>query len=270
MVVPGRRNASNGAVKSVQLLFWRLLLIGLVLGAWQGLSGPVFDAFWISRPSAIAVWLSKSISNGTLGSDLLITAKETIYGYLIGASAGLLLAFILAQSERSALVLRPFILAIYGIPRIALAPLFVLWFGIALASKVMMAAMVTLLLVFFNTYEGIRSADLELKNVALVLGASRWRLFWNVTLPNAGPWILVGLRISIPQALVAAVVAEFIASTGGLGYLIMDTTSTLDSAGTMAGIIVLMLVVLMLGAILDRIEGRLLRWRPHERTSKTS
>jgi ABC-type nitrate/sulfonate/bicarbonate transport system, permease component len=132
----------------------------------------------------------------------------------------------------------------------------------------MMAAMVTLLLVFFNTYEGIRSSDLQLKSVALVLGASRWQLFRSVTLPNASPWILAGLRIAIPQALVGAVVAEFIASTGGLGYLIMDTTSTLDSAGTMAGILVLMLVVLLLGTILDRIEGRILRWRPQEKTDK--
>jgi NitT/TauT family transport system permease protein len=255
-------------MKGVRLIVWRLLVVALILGAWEGLSGPVFDSFWVSRPSSIAAWLWKSIATGSLGADLLITAKETVYGYLIGAVAGLALAFVLAQSERAAVVLRPFILAIYGIPRIALAPLFVLWFGIALASKIMMAAMVTLLLVFFNTYEGIRSADLQLKSVALVLGASRWQLFWNVTLPNASPWMLAGLRIAIPQALVGAVVAEFIASTGGLGYLIMDTTSTLDSAGTMAGIIVLMLVVLLLGTVLDRIEGWLLRWRPEEKTDK--
>ncbi|HET7850534.1 MAG TPA: ABC transporter permease [Pseudolabrys sp.] len=257
-------------MKIERLIFWRLVVIAIILGAWQGLSGPVFDSFWISRPSEIAIWLWRSITSGTLGADLLITAKETVYGYLIGAAAGLVLAFILAQSERAAIVLRPLILAVYGIPRIALAPLFVLWFGIALASKIMMAAMVTLLLVFFNTYEGIRSSDLQLKNVAQVLGASRWQLFWNVTLPNASPWILAGLRLSIPQALVAAVVAEFIASIGGLGYLIMDTTSTLDSAGTMAGIIVLMLIVLLLGTILDRIEGWLLRWRPQEKDVKNS
>lgn len=252
-------------MKKLTLVLWRLLVIALILGVWQGLSGPVFSSFWVSRPSAIAVWLWDSILSGTLGSDLLTTAKETVYGYLIGAVAGLALAFVLAQSERAALVLRPFILAIYGIPRIALAPLFVLWFGIALTSKVMMAALVTLLLVFFNTYEGIRSADPELRNVALVMGANWWQLFWNVTLPDASPWILAGLRISIPQALVGAVVAEFIASTGGLGYLIMDTTSTLNSAGTMAGIIVLMLVVLLLGTILDRVEGALLRWRPQQK-----
>jgi len=252
------------------IIFWRLLVVALMIAIWQGLSGPVFDSFWVSRPSLIAEWLWKSIVSGTLGADLLITAKETVYGYLIGAVGGLALAFLLAQSERVAVVLRPFILAIYGIPRIALAPLFVLWFGIALSSKIMMAAMVTLLLVFFNTYEGIRSADLQLKSVALVLGASRWQLFRSVTLPNASPWILAGLRIAIPQALVGAVVAEFIASTGGIGYLIMDTTSTLDSAGTMAGILVLMIVVLLLGTILDRVEGRILRWRPEEKKDKTT
>jgi NitT/TauT family transport system permease protein len=91
-----------------------------------------------------------------------------------------------------------------------------------------------------------------------------------VTLPNASPWILAGLRIAIPQALVGAVVAEFIASIGGIGYLIMDTTSTLDSAGTMAGILVLMVVVLLLGTILDRVEGRILRWRPDEKKDKTT
>jgi NitT/TauT family transport system permease protein len=252
------------------IILWRLLVVTLIIAIWQSLSGPVFDSFWVSRPSLIAVWLWNSIVSGRLGADLLITAKETVYGYLIGAVAGLALAFLLAQSERVAVVLRPFILAIYGVPRIALAPLFVLWFGIALTSKVMMAAMVTLLLVFFNTYEGIRSADLQLKSVALVLGASRWQLFRSVTLPNASPWILAGLRIAIPQALVGAVVAEFIASIGGIGYLIMDTTSTLDSAGTMAGILVLMVVVLLLGTILDRVEGRILRWRPDEKKDKTT
>jgi NitT/TauT family transport system permease protein len=257
-------------VRPTAIVFWRIALVIFVICIWQGLSGPVFDSFWISRPSEIAVWLWNSIASGTLGGDFLLTAKETVYGYLIGAISGLVLAFSLAQSERLASVLRPFILAIYGIPRIALAPLFVLWFGIALASKVMMAAMVTLLLVFFNTYEGVTGAEPELRNVALVLGASRWQLFWYVTLPNASPWILAGLRISIPQALVAAVVAEFIASTGGLGFRIMDTTSTLDSAGTMGGIIVLMLVVLLLGMVLDRIESWFLRWRPLDRNNGRS
>jgi len=168
----------------------------------------------------------------------------------------------LAQSETLADVLRPFMLALYGVPRIALAPIFVLWFGIALASKVMMAGMMSFLLVFFSTYDGVRDADLELRNVARILGTNRWQLFWHVTIPNASPWIISGLRIAIPQALVATVVAEFIASTEGLGYRIMEKTNVLDTAGTMAGVLVLMIIVVILSTGLDRLERRALRWRP--------
>ena len=120
------------------------------------------------------------------------------------------------------------------------------------------------MLVFFNTFEGVRAADLELRSAARVLGANRFQLFWFVTMPNASPWILAGLRIAIPQALVAAVVAEFIASTGGLGYCIMETTSTLHTPGTMGSIIVLMTVVLVLNTALDWGEDRVLIWRPKE------
>ena len=242
----------------------RLLLLLLILGLWEGISGPIVDPFWLSRPSEIGVDLWKSLLSGELLSDLFITFKATAIGYVIGAVAGLSLGLLLAQSETAALVMKPFILAVYGIPRIALAPIFILWFGIGLTSKVMMAAMMTFMLVFFNTFEGVRAADLELRSAARVLGANRFQLFWFVTMPNASPWILAGLRIAIPQALVAAVVAEFIASTGGLGYRIMETTSTLHTPGTMGSIIVLMTVVLVLNTALDWGEDRVLIWRPKE------
>jgi NitT/TauT family transport system permease protein len=248
----------------VKTFIWRLGIATALLALWQGISGPVFDAFWLSRPSDVAVYLWHSLLNGQLLDDLSITIRATALGYVFGAVAGLVLGFLLAQSEAAALVLKPFILAVYGIPRIALAPIFILWFGIALQSKVMMAAMMTFMLVFFNTYEGVRAADLELRNVARVLGASRWQLFVHVTVPNASPWIIAGLRVSIPQALVAAVVAEFIASTGGLGYRIMETTSGLNTAGTMAGVLVLMLVVVLLNLVLDRGERWALKWRPQD------
>ncbi len=243
---------------------WRLLIAVGVLAIWQALSGPVFDPFWFSRPTDVARYLWASLLYGPLLGDLSFTIRATALGYVLGVAAGLLLGFGLAQSQRVALVLKPFILAVYGIPRIALAPIFILWFGIALPSKVLMAGMMTFMLVFFNTYEGVRAADLELRNVARVLGASRWQLFIHVTVPNASPWIIAGLRVSIPQALVAAVVAEFIASTGGLGYRIMETTSTMNTAGTMAGVLVLMLIVLVLNLALDRGERWALKWRPQE------
>ncbi len=251
-------------MNTLSLTSWRIFVALLILGAWEGISGPLIDPFWLSRPSEIAVSLWESTVSGELPNDLYMTFRATAIGYVLGAVAGLAFGLILAQSEAVALVLKPFILAIYGIPRIALAPIFILWFGIALTSKVMMAAMMAFMLVFFNTYEGVRAADLDLKNASRVLGASRWQVFWHVTIPNASPWITAGLRIAIPQALVAAVVAEFIASTAGLGYRIMETTSTLDTAGTMAGIVVLMIIVVMLNSVLDRAEDHVLRWRPKE------
>lgn len=251
-------------VRLDNIILWRIIIAVGFLGGWEMASGRLFDPFWLSEPSDIAAWLWRSTVSGQLWTDLYATFKATAIGYVFGAVAGLILGLILAQSETVATILRPFILAIYGIPRIALAPIFVLWFGIALTSKVMMAAMMAFLLVFFSTYEGVRAADLDLKNVARVLGANRWQLFWYVTIPNASPWIISGMRIAIPQALVAAVVAEFIASTQGLGYRIMETTNVLNTAGTMGGIFVLMVIVVILSTILDRIESWLLRWRPKE------
>lgn len=251
-----------------KVIVLRIVVFIAILALWEGISGPVIDPFWLSRPSEIVEELWLSLLSGQLLSDLYFTFRATAIGYFFGAVTGLVLGLLVAQHETTALVLKPFILAIYGIPRIALAPIFILWFGIALLSKVMMAAMMTFMLVFFNTYEGVRAADLELRNVARVLGASRWQVFWHVTIPNASPWIIAGLRIAIPQALVAAVVAEFIASTAGLGYRIMETTSSLNTPGTMAGIVVLMVVVVVLNAILDKAEDHVLRWRPKESDTK--
>lgn len=258
------RSVLSPTANALSLSVWRIALAAALLSAWELLSGTVIDSFWLSEPSAIATWLWNATISGQLPRDLFITFRATAIGYVYGAIAGLLLGMALVQSENLAIVTKPFILAIYGIPRIALAPVFILWFGIGMQSKVMMAAMATFLLVFFNTYEGVRSADIELRNVARVLGASRWQVFRYVTLPNASPWIIAGLRIAIPQALVAATVAEFIASTAGLGYRIMWTTNTLDTAGTMAGILVLMIVVVLLNILLDQTEARLLKWRPQD------
>lgn len=240
----------------------RLAVLALFLLAWELATGTLIDPFWLSKPSLIGAWIMKSLRSGELLGDLAVTFSSAAYGYVLGAIGGLVMGLVLAQSETVAEVLRPFILAVYGIPRIALAPVFVLWFGIGMYSKVMMAGTMTLLLVFFSTFDGIRAADAELRSVASVLGAGRWQLFRYVTVPNAMPWIISGLRISIPQALVASVMAEFIASTAGIGYRIMSTTNTLDTAGTMAGILILMVLVVGLNDILDRFESHVMRWRP--------
>jgi NitT/TauT family transport system permease protein len=142
-------------------------------------------------------------------------------------------------------------------PRSALAPLFILWFGIGVASKVAQAALMVLFMVFFNTYAGLRNVDEELVNTVRLLGATRLQLLGKVRIPAALPFILTGLKVSVPQALLGAVVAEFISSNKGIGYLIVHSTSQFDTAGTFAGILVLMVVVYVLNTGLGWVERQL-------------
>jgi NitT/TauT family transport system permease protein len=249
-----------------KLTFWRVMVAVLLLSAWQ-----IFGGDLLSNPSEIGKYLWEyGGPGGDFWPDLRSTFQATAIGYGFGAVIGLACGLLLAQSEKAAMIFKPYVLAIYGIPRIALAPVFIAWFGIALLSKVMMAGMVTFMLVFFNTYEGVRSADLDLRNTARVLGANRWQLFFRVTLPNASPWITAGLRIAIPQALVGAVVAEFIASERGLGFRMMENTGQLAMEGVMGGVLILMMIVVILNSILDKVEDYILRWRPKQSDTETS
>ncbi|MGB0575411.1 MAG: ABC transporter permease [Alphaproteobacteria bacterium] len=249
-----------------KLTFWRVMVAVLLLSAWQ-----IFGGDLLSNPSEIGKYLWEyGGPGGDFWPDLQSTFQATAIGYGFGAVIGLACGLLLAQSEKAAMIFKPYVLAIYGIPRIALAPVFIAWFGIALLSKVMMAGMVTFMLVFFNTYEGVRSADLDLRNTARVLGANRWQLFFRVTLPNASPWITAGLRIAIPQALVGAVVAEFIASERGLGFRMMENTGQLAMEGVMGGVLILMMIVVILNSILDKVEDYILRWRPKQSDTETS
>jgi NitT/TauT family transport system permease protein len=247
---------------ALQLGAWQVLFGLAVLGLWEWASGRLIDTFFVSKPSLVAGFLWQSILNGSLARDISVTLRETAIGYAIGAPLAILSGFLLAQAPRVAAVLNPYILALYGVPRIALAPLFLVWFGIGENSKIFLALMMTFFLTFVNTYTGINTVEIGLKNVARVMGASGRQVFWKVVLPAASPWIIAGLRVSIPQALVAAVVGELVMSTAGLGYRIGLSTQTFNITGAMSGVIVLMLVVIALNLILDRAEAYLLRWRP--------
>lgn len=152
-------------------------------------------------------------------------------------------------------------------PRIALAPRLVVWLGIGPSSKVFLAALMAFFLTFFNTYTGVRGVEPSWINVARVMGATRMQLVYKVIFPAASPWIIAGLRISIPNALVSAIVGEFIASSAGLGYRIMYNANTFNTTGTMAGVLVLMIIVLLLNKLLDRAENHLMQWRPTDLSS---
>jgi NitT/TauT family transport system permease protein len=182
-------------------------------------------------------------------------------GFVFGAVAGVLFGLALGLNRRLAAVLDPFIVAFYSLPKIALAPLFILWFGVGLASKVVLATFVVFFLVFYNTYAGTLAVEAELVDVLRLMGASRGQIVRKVILPSALIWIFTGMKSSVPYALIGAVVGEMMASNKGLGYLIQAAAGQYDTGGVFASLFVLMIIATGLHELLKQSERVMLRWR---------
>lgn len=239
------------------------ILLGLSLFLlWELGSGTLVDQFFISKPSKIM----ESVWGMLIKEDLLyhmqFTVTEAVVGYAIGAITGLLSGFLLARIDLVYRIVQPFIIGFYGIPRIALAPLFILWFGIGISSKIAVAAVMVFFIVLINTIAGIRSVSVQLINVARVMGASEWDINWKVIFPAATPFIIAGLQIASPQAMIGAIVGEFISSNRGVGHLINKASGWLDTPGLFAGIFALMIVVLLMNFAVTALGNRLMRWNP--------
>jgi NitT/TauT family transport system permease protein len=229
----------------------RLLLLIVVLGAWQ-FFGPRLGEIVASSPAAVFQALVDLARSGALWRDLTTTLEEVILGYLFGAGAGIVLGAVLASSEFLAGLLDPFIIGLYGIPKIALGPLLVVWFGINLAPKVALAALMTFFLVFFATFQGMRSVDRDTINAVRLMGATPLQLRRYVIVPGARSSIFLGLKLGVPEALVGAIVGEFVSSSRGIGYAIQYATAQLDTAGVFAGLIVLTILSLTLNALVNK------------------
>ena len=246
-------------------LFLYRLIFGLVLLAfWELSSGRLIDPFWVSSPSKVFLYLYEVFADGSIFGHLAITLYETFSGFFIGSIFGIGIGFVLGRKEVLADILDPYVVAFNGIPRIALAPLFIIWFGIGPTSKVILVVSVVFFLTFFNTFAGVKGVDAELKNVLRIMGATERQVLMKITLPAIVPWIATGLKISLPYAIVAAVVGEFIGASKGLGYLINYNTSLFSTTGALGGILILALVVVVCNEAINRAEAYLLRWRPRE------
>ena len=239
-----------------------LLPGAVLLLLWQWISGRVIRTIYISKPTDIAVRLYQVFASGEIYPDLLTTGQELILGYLIGAAAGVVTGYTLARSPRLAAIFEPYVMAFYGIPKIALAPLFIIWFGIGIWSKVALAAVMVFFLVFYNVYMGVRAVDRDLVNMTMILGASERQLTRHVYLPAAAPFVIMGMRMAIPYSVIGVIVGEFTSSTRGLGLFIVQASSTYDPAGVFAGIAILLAFVVIANAGASRLEKRLLRWQP--------
>ncbi|GAA4548260.1 ABC transporter permease [Pseudonocardia xishanensis] len=245
------------------------------LGMWELVSGrprtewALIDQLYVSKPSDIWASLVDSIADGTLLPNIVATTMETVLGFLLGAAIGLVLGFLLGISPLWSAVLRPYIVAMNSVPRLALVPLFVLWFGLGMSSKVVFVAMIVFFLVFYNTFAGVHDVDRELVDVLRVMGSSPVQLHTTVTLPSAMTWIISGLSISVPYALVAAVTAEIVASNEGVGYLLNLAAGQFDTAGVFAAILVLVVMGLILTGLVTLLERYLLRWKTDRLRSRS-
>jgi NitT/TauT family transport system permease protein len=225
---------------------WRIGIIIVGLGVWEFASGRLIKPFWISSPSEIWRQLGPWIATGELWLHVEVTLTETLMGFTFGAISGVAVGLALGLNRRLAAILDPFIVAFYGLPKIALAPLFILWFGVGLTSQVVLATFVVFFLVFYNTYAGTLSVEAELVDVLRLMGARRSQIICKVILPSALIWTVVG---------------EMMASNKGLGYLIEAAAGQYDTGGVFAALFVLMIIATGLHELLKQSERLMLRWK---------
>jgi ABC-type nitrate/sulfonate/bicarbonate transport system permease component len=240
--------------------------IALLLLVWQLL--PDFvpmkagTKLFFTVPSAVAKTLWDMIATGTLWAPLGVSASAFALGLILAIATGLPLGVLLGRSRTLSAVVDPFITAFNATPRLVFLPLFMLWFGIGIWSKVAVVFLGALFPLLINTYEGVRNADRLLINVVRSFGASEWDIARLVVVPNSLPYIMVGLRLAIGRAILGVVVAEFFGSQEGLGVVMVRAASAFKVDVVFAGLIVFAGVSLLMTGVVKLIEERLSRWRP--------
>jgi len=260
-VTPGPSPTAWVRERSLTVFLLRGGLIAALLVVWQLVSDATDSAFWISSPTAIWGQLTDWIANGDLFFHLGITLQEMAWGLLFGATSGIVAGFVLGLSPTLARIFDPLIMAMYALPKLALAPLFVLWFGIGIVMKTVLTAVIVFFLVFYNTYAGVRDRDAELVDVLRVMGAQRHHIIRKIVLPGAMSFVYVGLKLAIPYSLVGAIIGEIIASNRGLGFMLMSSAGAFNTKGVFAVLFVLTLISTFLNAVLNKTEEHVLRWK---------
>ena len=266
---PRRRRSRRTKVLAV-----RVALIAFWLGSWELAADHWIDPFFYSKPTAIwhqlVVWFTDGTSQGSIWEQISVTLQEAVAGFFIGAVLGIVLGILLGRSRFTAEVCAPFIKAANAIPRIVLASLFVIWFGLGMSSKVATAVVLVFFAVFFNAFQGAREVDQTLVDNARILGASRRQVLTSIVVPSATSWILASLHTAFGFALIGAIVGEFTGADRGLGLLINNAQGTFNAAGIYAGMIITTVIALVAELALTRLERRLLSWRPQTSNAELS
>jgi NitT/TauT family transport system permease protein len=258
-----------------RLALYQAVLIAAVLGFWIAMTTPGLvsepfarnTAFFFGKPVEVAKVILDWFTGGKIYPHLGITLIETLLAFAVGSVIGLAVGLWLALSPMASALAEPYITAMNAMPRVILAPIFAVWFGLGITSKVALGVTLVFFIVFFNVYQGVKEVSPVVLANARMLGASRRQLLQHIYLPSATSWVFSSLHTSVGMAFVGAVVGEYLGSAKGVGYLILQAEGVFDINTVIAGIVVLTAFALLLDYAVTRIEARLLVWRP--RTAET-
>lgn len=251
------------------VLFWQIAILVCSLALWEIASDLNWiDPFFYASPSAVAErlydWAINGTTEGSLWYNLGVTMEEALIGFFTGSIAGVIVGIGLGRNQMLSDIFSVYIKAINSIPRVVLAPIFIMIMGLGLASKVALAFIMVFFVVFANAFQGVREADRDMIANARILGASNWQVTRTVVIPSAMSWIFASLHVSFGFAIIGAIVGEFVGARYGIGQLISIAKGTFDAAGMFAAIVLVMLVTLAAEAVMTAIENRLAKWRPQQ------
>ena len=258
---------SNESRYRLKVYFWRSVILVLFVGLWE-IAGrrEWIDPFFYAMPSAIVArlwdWTINGTSEGPLWYHLWVTMEEAILGFITGSIVGIVVGIALGRNQLAADIFALYIKLINSIPRVVLAPIFIMILGLGLASKVALAFVMVFFVVFSNAFQGVREADKAMIANARILGASNWQLTKSVIVPSAMSWIFASLHVSFGFAIIGAIVGEFVGARYGIGLLINIAKGSFDAAGMFAAILVVMFVALAAEYLMTWIENRLISWKP--------
>ena len=248
--------------RSVFIVISRLLLVFSFFLIWEiaARTGRV-DVFYTSYPTEIATDLVDFIVSGELIRHMSITLQEALTGLFYGTIIGVTSGVLLSQFSTLGKILQPIITAIYGIPQLAMAPIYILWFGTGIFAKIFLAGLCVFFNVFFSTYNAMKNIDQKLLESASLLGAGKYQMLWYVVIPTSMPWIISGIRMGAGVCMLGAIVGEYMGASGGFGWAVTEATNFFEVKRVMSCIIVLMIVGVTINYLLNRLENFVLRWR---------
>jgi NitT/TauT family transport system permease protein len=268
---PGRTASAVRRRHKALVYSLRLLLLMVILGGWELSVSLWLDPFFYSKPSLIwdklVIWFTDGTAQGSIWAQIGVTLQEAALGFILGSLVGVVLGILLGRARLLAEVVSPYIQALNAVPRIVLAALFVIWFGLGMESKIATAFVLVFFPVFFNAFQGAREVDRNLVNNARILGAGRAQVLWSIVVPSSTSWILASLHTAFGFALIGAIVGEYTGATRGLGLLISTAQGSFDAAGIYAGMLITTVLALLAEVVLGLAERRLLRWRPPAQAS---